>query len=139
MAQVAGNRWMSTFAQTEMSALLLRRDDLDRGCAGLADVVDVWFRAGEWSQQWHTLGRCVVALAAIDQRELAVQVIGAIEERATMATPPVMATLRTLELDTASELESGAWAPIATTNSTCRERRCRWPTWCVGPAPPSSA
>ena len=96
---------MSAFARTEMSALLLRRDDLDRGCAGLADVVDVWFRAGEWSQQWHTLGRCVVALAAIDQRELAVQVIGAIEERATMATPPVMATLRTLELDTASELE----------------------------------
>ena len=105
MARTAGNRWMSAFARTEMYALLLRRDDLDRACAGLADVVDVWFRAGEWSQQWHTLGRCVVALAATEQRELAVQVIGAIEERATMATPPVMATLRTLELDTASELE----------------------------------
>ena len=31
----------------------------------------LWYRAGEWSQQWHTLSRCVIALHRIGRHELA--------------------------------------------------------------------
>ena len=77
---------------------------LDVGCRGLAEVVDTWYRAGEWSQQWHTLARCVIALDRIDQPELALTVVGAIEARATIGTPPVMVILRDVALDTRDRL-----------------------------------
>ena len=54
LAQSAGNRWMSAFARTEASGLLVHQGRLDEGCAGLADTVDTFYRAGEWAQQWHT-------------------------------------------------------------------------------------
>ncbi|MFN0090990.1 MAG: hypothetical protein ACKVWR_12095 [Acidimicrobiales bacterium] len=67
-------------------------------------MVDTWYRAGEWSQQWHTLSRCVIALDRIGQPELATQIVGAIEAHAAMGTPPVMVTLRDLALRTREEL-----------------------------------
>ena len=54
IARSAGNRWMQAFALTEASGLLVSRGELEVGCAGLADMVGVWYRAGDWSQQWHT-------------------------------------------------------------------------------------
>ena len=68
IARSAGNRWMSAFARTEASGLLVARGDVDEGCAGLAEMVALWYRAGDWSQQWHTLSRCVIALHRIGQR-----------------------------------------------------------------------
>ena len=69
------------------------------GCAGLAEVVDIWYRSGEWAQQWHTLSRCVIGLDRIGQPEVAAQVLGAIEAHTTMGGPPVMSTLRDLAFD----------------------------------------
>ncbi|MGI9659585.1 MAG: hypothetical protein ACR2OD_11800, partial [Gaiellaceae bacterium] len=105
-SRAAGNRWMGAFARTELSALLLMSGSLSSALTGLAEAVDTWYRAGDWSQQWLTLARCVVALTAIDQDELAAQVIGAIEERAAMATPPVVASLRERTLEAAQELRA---------------------------------
>jgi predicted ATPase/DNA-binding winged helix-turn-helix (wHTH) protein len=106
IARRAGNRWMSAFARTELSALLLVEGDLGSALRGLAEAVDTWYRAGEWSQQWLTLARCVVALMAVDATELAAEVIGAVEKRASMGTPPVMAPLRERTLSAADELET---------------------------------
>jgi predicted ATPase/DNA-binding winged helix-turn-helix (wHTH) protein len=100
LARSAGNRWMSAFARTEASGLLVARGDVGNGCAGLAEVVDVWYRSGEWAQQWHTLSRCMIALHRIGQHEIAAQVLGAIETHTTMGGPPVMSTLRDLAFDT---------------------------------------
>jgi predicted ATPase/DNA-binding winged helix-turn-helix (wHTH) protein len=126
IARHAGNRWMSAFARTELSALLLVQGKLDSALRGLAEAVDTWYRAGEWSQQWLTLSRCVVALIAIGADELAAQVIGAVERRATMGTPPFIAPLRERTLSAAEELDgrlgeerfaelhdSGGAAPVA--------------------------
>ena len=68
IARSAGNRWMSAFAHTEASGLLVARGEVDEGCAGLAEMVALWYRAGDWSQQWHTLSRCVIALHRVGQR-----------------------------------------------------------------------
>ena len=126
LARSAGNRWMRAFAHTEASGLLVHLGQLDAGCRGLAEMVDAWYRAGEWPHQWHTLTRCVFALDRIGHPELAVELVGAIESRAAMATPPVMATLRDLALEARAALEdrlgadrsaellrSGASQPVA--------------------------
>jgi hypothetical protein len=104
LASSAGNRWMSGFARTEASGLLVHRGELAAGCDGLAEMVDTWYRAGEWAQQWHTLARCVIALDRIGEPELALQVVGAIEARATIGTPPVMVILRDVAFETRDDV-----------------------------------
>lgn len=125
IAHAAGNRWMSAFARTEASGLLVARGDLDEGCTGLAEMVALWYRAGEWSQQWHTLARCVIALDRIDNADLAVEVLGAIEAHATLGVAPMTTILqdvvfsarddlvRRLGLDRSQELRAaGASCPV---------------------------
>ena len=96
MARTAGNRWMHAFALTEASGLLVSRGELDVGCAGLAEMVGVWYRAGDWSQQWHTLSRCVIALDRLGQGELALELLGAIEMHATLGVAPMSSILHDL-------------------------------------------
>lgn len=104
LARSAGNRWMRAFAHTEASGLLVHLGDIEAGCRGLAEMVDAWYRAGEWPQQWHTLARCVIALDRIGQPAWALEVVGAIESRAAIGTPPVMVTLRDLALGARADL-----------------------------------
>src|SRR5580698_8014578 len=104
IARAAGNRWMHGFAVTEASGLLVSRGDLEAGCAGLADMVGLWGRAGDWSQQWHTLSRCAIALDRIDQAELAVELLGAIERHATLGVAPMSSTLHDLAFNTRDRL-----------------------------------
>jgi hypothetical protein len=105
LARSAGNRWMSAFARTEASSLRVSLGDLERGCAGLAETVDIWYRAGEWAQQWLTLSRCVIALDGLGHHELAAELFGAIERHTTVDAPPVMPTVRDLALQTRASLE----------------------------------
>ena len=95
---------MSAFARTEASGLLVHQGRLTEGCEGLAEMVDTWYRAGEWAQQWHTLSRCVIALDRIGQHDIAAQVLGAIEAHTTLGGPPVMTTLRDLAFETRDSL-----------------------------------
>ena len=103
-ARAVGNRWMHAFAFTEASGLLVSRGELEVGCGGLADMVGVWYRAGDWSQQWHTLSRCVIALDRIGQAELAVELLGAIETHAMLGVAPMSTTLHDLVFATRTEL-----------------------------------
>ena len=99
-----GNRWMSAFACTEASSLRLCMGDTARGCAGLAETVDTWYRAGEWAQQWLTLSRCVIALDRIDQHDLAAEVLGAIEQHSSVDAPPGMPTVLRTAVETRESL-----------------------------------
>ncbi len=100
LATAAGNRWMAAFARTEASGLLVHRGALDEGCARLAEMVAVWYRAGEWSQQWHTLSRCVIALHRVGHTALATELVGAIEAHAMLGVAPMSPTLRLLAFET---------------------------------------
>jgi predicted ATPase/DNA-binding winged helix-turn-helix (wHTH) protein len=104
IARAVGNRWMHGFAVTEASGLLVSRGELEAGCAGLADMVGVWDRAGDWSQQWHTLSRCAIALDRIDQAELAIELFGAIESHAMLGVAPMSSTLHDLAFATRGRL-----------------------------------
>jgi predicted ATPase/DNA-binding winged helix-turn-helix (wHTH) protein len=105
LARSAGNRWMSAFARTEASALRILQGDLPLGCKGLAETVDVWYRAGEWANQWLTLSRCVVALDRTGRPELATEILGAIERNTSVDAPPAMSAVRELALSTKESLE----------------------------------
>ena len=104
IARAVGNRWMHGFAVTEASGLLVSRGELETGCAGLADMVGVWYRAGDWSQQWHTLSRCAIALDRIGQPELAIELIGAIERHAMLGVAPMSSILHDLVFATRDQL-----------------------------------
>jgi predicted ATPase/DNA-binding winged helix-turn-helix (wHTH) protein len=108
MARTAGNRWMHAFALTEASGLLVSRGELEAGCAGLAEMVGVWYRAGDWSQQWHTLSRCVIALDRIGRAELALELLGAIERHATLGVAPMSSILHDLVFAIRSRLVDSA-------------------------------
>ncbi len=100
IARSAGNRWMSAFARTESSGLLVARGELEEGCAGLAETVALWSRSGEWSQQWHTLSRCVIALYRIGNSDLAMELVGTIETHATLGVAPMSTILRGVAMAT---------------------------------------
>jgi predicted ATPase/DNA-binding winged helix-turn-helix (wHTH) protein len=106
LARRAGNRWMGAFALTEAAGFLVHLGDVERGCAALAETVDLWYRSGEWAQQWHTLSRCVIALHHIGHAELGVELIGAIEAHFMFAITPMSSRLRDVALATREELES---------------------------------
>jgi predicted ATPase/DNA-binding winged helix-turn-helix (wHTH) protein len=106
-ARMAGNRWMGAFALTEACGFLVHLGDLPRGCAGLAETVDLWYRSGEWAQQWHTLSRCVIALHRIGRAELAMELIGAIDAHFMFGITPMSVTLRDVALAARNDLESG--------------------------------
>jgi len=108
IARAAGNRWMQAFAFTEASGLLVSRGQLELGCAGLADMVGVWYRAGDWSQQWHTLSRCVIALDQIGQADFAIELLGAIEMHAMLGVAPMASILHDLVIAIRNELVDSA-------------------------------
>src|SRR5262249_49652448 len=104
IARSSGNRWMHAFAFTEASGLLVARGDVAEGSAGLADMVALWYRAGEWSQQWHTLSRCVIALHRLGKAELAMQLIGSIEAHAMLGVAPMSSILHDVAFETRDAL-----------------------------------
>jgi predicted ATPase/DNA-binding winged helix-turn-helix (wHTH) protein len=104
IARSAGNRWMSAFAYTEASGLLVARGEVAAGCAGLAEMLALWYRAGDWSQQWHTLSRCVIALHRVGNVELAMELVGTIETYATLGVAPMTSILHDVAFATRDAL-----------------------------------
>lgn len=113
LARSVGNRWMSAFARTEASGLRVSRGELERGCADLAELVDIWYRAGEWAQQWHTLMRCVIALDRIGRPAVAAEVLGAIEARSALGAPPFKWELRRHLMETRDSLDAQLGSSVA--------------------------
>jgi hypothetical protein len=55
VARAAGNRWIQAFALTEVLALEARRGNPRDALVRYAGVIDLWYRGGDWSNQWLTL------------------------------------------------------------------------------------
>jgi predicted ATPase len=61
----AGNRWMHAFARTEELALRARSGDPAGTLAGFREVVDTWFRGGDWANQWLSLRHLTPVFAEV--------------------------------------------------------------------------
>ena len=55
LAASAGNRWVQAFALTEVLWLQAREGSARTALAQFADVIDMWFRGGDWANQWLSL------------------------------------------------------------------------------------
>ncbi len=88
LAESVGNRWMSAFGRTLVGSLSLLGDDIDTARTELADVLDIWYRSGDWSQTWLALNQSLVALERLDRPVDAAAVIGAVQEHASIGAAP---------------------------------------------------
>lgn len=55
LARDAGNRWIQAFALTEVLWLEARQGRPREALARYIDVIDLWFRGGDWANQWLSL------------------------------------------------------------------------------------
>jgi predicted ATPase/DNA-binding SARP family transcriptional activator len=55
IARDAGNRWIQAFALTEVLWLESRQGRPREALARYIDVIDLWFRGGDWANQWLSL------------------------------------------------------------------------------------
>jgi predicted ATPase/DNA-binding SARP family transcriptional activator len=77
-ASAAGNRWIEAFALTEVHWLRARRGEHLTALIGYADVVETWYRGGDWANQWLSLRRVLGILMDVDALEAAAVLHGAL-------------------------------------------------------------
>jgi len=78
LAASAGNRWIEGFALTEVHWMTARRGAHVAGLAGFADVVDLWYRGGDWANQWLSLRHVFGILTDLGAYEVAAVLHGAL-------------------------------------------------------------
>ncbi len=78
IAAGAGNRWIQAFALTEVLWLEAQRGSPRSALAGFADVIDLWFRGGDWANQWLSLRHVFGILVQLDEHRAAATLHGAL-------------------------------------------------------------
>jgi hypothetical protein len=88
LAGAVDNSWLRAFARTEELYLRAQRGDVHGVLEGYRDVVDTWFRGGEWANQWLSLRHLCGVFTALGDDEIAAVLHGAVEAAgATIALP----------------------------------------------------
>jgi predicted ATPase/DNA-binding SARP family transcriptional activator len=90
LADSVGNRWMRCFARTEAMWLRAGRGELDIALAGYREVIDTWFRGGDWANQWLSLRHLAGILAAQGRDEAAALLWGAVEAAGAASALPFL-------------------------------------------------
>lgn len=78
VAAAAGNRWIEAFALTEVHWLKAKRGEHLNALIGYADVVDTWYRGGDWANQWLSLRRVLGILIDLGALEAAAVLHGSL-------------------------------------------------------------
>lgn len=79
LAGSADNRWLQAFARTEELSLRAQHGDVAGALAGYRQVVDTWFRGGDWANQWLSLRQLFGVFAALGDDEIAAILHGALD------------------------------------------------------------
>jgi len=88
----ADNRWIVAFAQTELVSLAGRQGELDAALRLAGEVVDTWYRAGDWANQWLTLRHVCSVLALRGDHETAAVIHGAVRVASAELALPIEAS-----------------------------------------------
>ena len=78
VAAAAGNRWIEAFALTEVHWLRAKQGDRLTALRGFAEVVDLWYRGGDWANQRLSLRRVMGILIDLDALEAAAVLHGSL-------------------------------------------------------------
>ena len=77
-ASGAGNRWLEAFALTEVHWLRAKGGDRLAALDGYADVIDTWYRGGDWANQWLSLRRVLGILIDVGALDAAAVLHGSL-------------------------------------------------------------
>lgn len=88
LADSVGNTWMRSFARTEVMWLRAKRGELDVALVGYREIVDTWFRGGDWANQWLSIRHLAGILAAAGLDEEAALLSGAVHAAGADAALP---------------------------------------------------
>ena len=77
-ARSVSNRWVEGFARTEVLWLDAQRGEPLGALAGFASVVETWYRAGDWANQWLSLRHVCGIFAQVGEHRSAAVLYGAI-------------------------------------------------------------
>jgi predicted ATPase/DNA-binding SARP family transcriptional activator len=72
------NRWVESFASTEVLWLEAQRGNPLAALAGYASVVETWYRGGDWANQWLSLRHVCGIFAHVGEHRSAAVLYGAI-------------------------------------------------------------
>ena len=87
-ATEAGNRWVEAFARTEVLWIDARLGRVESSLRGYRQVVETWYRGGDWANQWLSIRHVAGILGQLgDDEAVAVIQGGLAAVRATQALP----------------------------------------------------
>jgi len=91
-AESVGNRWIRAFALTESLWIRAQRGQRDDALAGYVDVIDTWFRGGDWANLWLSLRHVFAIFETLERDEAAATLFGALESAGVMRALPLEPT-----------------------------------------------
>ena len=84
----AGNRWIRGFAFTEVAWLAAQQGRVAEGLRGFAEVIDLWYRGGDWANQWLSMRHVLGILTDLGAHQAAAVLHGALEASGAAAALP---------------------------------------------------
>ncbi|MEO5838771.1 MAG: BTAD domain-containing putative transcriptional regulator [Acidimicrobiales bacterium] len=74
----AGNRWIESFALTEIYWLHARAGDTRNALLGYSSVIETWYRGGDWANQWLSLRHVFGLFVELEVHRVAATLHGAL-------------------------------------------------------------
>lgn len=88
LAGSVGGRWMRAFALTQAMWLRAQQGHTEAALRGYREVVETWYRGGDWANQWLSLRQLAGVLVSAGRDEEAALLFGAVSAAgATTALP----------------------------------------------------
>lgn len=103
LAASVGNRWMRAFAMTEAMWFRARRGETASALQGYREVVETWYRGGDWANQWLSLRQLAGILATVGRDDEAALLFGAVAGAGAAAALPIAPT----DVDELQEMSAG--------------------------------
>ena len=88
LGEEAGNRWIRAFALTEVHWLSAQHGRVADGLRGFAEVIDLWYRGGDWANQWLSMRHVLGILADLGAHRAAAVLHGALVAAGAAAALP---------------------------------------------------
>jgi predicted ATPase/DNA-binding SARP family transcriptional activator len=88
LGEEGGNRWIRAFALTEVHWLGAQEGRVTDGLRGFAEVIDVWYRGGDWANQWLSMRHLLGVFADLGAHRAAAVLHGALVAAGAAAALP---------------------------------------------------
>jgi predicted ATPase/DNA-binding SARP family transcriptional activator len=88
-AESVDNRWIRAFALTESLWIRAKSGAPLDALRGYHDVIDTWFRGGDWANQWLSLRHVFAIFEALEHDEPAATLYGALDTAGVMHALPL--------------------------------------------------